>query len=190
MKHTRQLLYVLLTLLWSSALASAVSGRAQVMQMVGKATVINAVGTSSSLAVGMVLGSGDTVSTGLGSTVDLWLGLNGGALRVGSESTLKFDILDIANIKEGRVTTSMSLTRGGVTGNVNIKLTAASKYEIKTAAGVADIRGTIYAFKSDGALVVVKGVVNFSYLVNGVIRTVRVAWRAKAAGGLFALPSP
>ena len=189
MKPSHQLLYVLLTLLWGSALASALPGRAQVMQMVGKAVLINAVGNSSSLAVGMVLGSGDTVSTGPGSTVDLWLGLNGDWLRVDSESTLKFDLLDIANISERRVTTSMSLTRGSVTGNVNTKLTAASKYELKTEAGVAEVRGTVYAFKSNGTLVVTKGVVNFTFVLKGVTTTVRVESGQQFTPG-DAVPTP
>ena len=61
-----------------------------------------------------------------------------------------------------------------MTGNVNIKLTADSKYEVKTPAGVAEIRGTVYAFMSDGTLVVTKGVVNFTYVLQGVSKTVRV----------------
>lgn len=174
LKPTRQLLLVLLTLLWTSVLASALPGRAEVKKVTGHATRINAAGVSSPLAEGMVLGAGDTVATGPSSTVDLWLGLNGDALRVDPDTTLRFDVLDIANIAERRVTTRLSLSKGGVTGNVLSKLSAASKYEIKTATGVAEIHGTIYAFKSNGTLVVSKGVVNFSYVDKGVTRTVRV----------------
>ncbi|MEN9575287.1 MAG: hypothetical protein RL514_3142 [Verrucomicrobiota bacterium] len=144
------------------------------MQMEGKATLINAAGSSSSLTVGKVLGSGDTVSTPPGSTVDLWLGLNGDWLRVDPETTLKFEVLDIPNISERRVTTSLRLIKGSVTGNVKTKLTADSKYEVKTPGGVADIRGTVYAFLSNGTLIVTKGVVNFTYVLKGVSKTVRV----------------
>lgn len=171
---TRQLLLVLLTLLWSSVLASALPGRAEVKKITGQAYRINPTGVSSPLAEGMVLGAGDTVTTGPVSTVDLWLGLNGDALRVEPDTTLRFDVLDIANIAERRVTTRLNLTTGSITGNVLSKLSAASKYEIKSAAGVAEIRGTIYAFKSNGTLVVSQGVVNFSYVDKGVSRTVRV----------------
>lgn len=144
------------------------------MQMEGKATLINAAGTSSSLTVGKVLGSGDSVATPPGSTVDLWLGLNGDWLRIAPESILKFEVLDIPNISERRVTTSLRLIKGSVTGNVNIKLTADSKYEVKTPDGVADIRGTVYAFEKNGTLIVTKGVVTFTYVLNGESKTVRV----------------
>lgn len=174
LKPTRQLMFVLLALLWGSALASAVPGRAEVRQITGQATRINAAGVSSPLARGMVLGAGDTVATGPGSTVDLWLGLNGEALRVDPDTTLRFDVLDIANFAERRVTTSLKLTTGGVTGNVPSRLSAASRYEIKTPAGVAEIRGTIYAFRSNGTLVVARGIVNFTYVDKGISRTVRV----------------
>lgn len=169
-----QRLLVLLALLWSSALAPALPGRAQVMQMEGKATLINAAGASSSLTVGKVLGSGDTVATPPGSTVDLWLGLNGDWLRIDPDTILKFEVLDIPNIRERRVTTSLRIIKGSMTGNVNTKLTKDSKYEVKTPDGVADIRGTVYAFVSDGTLVVTKGVVNFTYVLQGVSKTVRV----------------
>ena len=144
------------------------------MQMEGKATLINAAGLSFSLTVGKVLGAGDTISTPPGSTVDLWLGLNGDWLRIDPETTLKFEVLDIPNISERRVITSLRLIKGSVTGNVRTKLTADSKYEVKTPAGVADIRGTVYAFQSNGTLVVTKGVVNFTYVQKGVSKTVRV----------------
>ncbi len=161
MKRIHQLSFVLLTLFWSTALASAIPGRAEVKKIIGKASLINATGATSSLAEGMVLGSGDTVSTGPGSTVDLWLGLNGDALRIDPETTLKLDVLDIANISERRVTTSMSLGKGAVTGEVITKLTAASRYEIKTSTGVAGVRGTIYKLSANGKLVVLKGTVVF-----------------------------
>lgn len=170
----RQILLALLTLLWTSVLASALPGRAEVKKITGLAYRINPAGVSTPLAEGMVLGAGDTVTTGPGAMVDLWLGLNGDALRVEPDTTLRFDVLDIANIAERRVTTRLNLTTGSITGNVLAKLSAASKYEIKSAAGVAEIRGTIYAFKSNGTLVVSQGVVNFSYVDKGVARTVRV----------------
>lgn len=174
LKPTRQLFLVLLTLLWTSVLASAFPGRAEVKKITGHAYRINPAGVSTPLAEGVVLGAGDTVTTGPDSTVDLWLGLNGDALRVDPDTTLRFDVLDIANIAERRVTTRLNLSKGGVTGHVLARLSAASKYEIKTAAGVAEIHGTIYAFQSNGTLVVSKGVVNFTYVDKGVSRTVRV----------------
>jgi len=174
MKSTRLPLYIGLALLCSATLASAIPGRAEVRKIVGRASLIKAGGASSTLAEGMVLGSGDTVATGPGSIVDLWLGLNGDALRIDPDTTLKLDLLDIANVSERRVTTSLSLVQGGVTGNVGNKLSVASKYEVKTANGVAGIRGTIYSLRTDGTLVVARGVVMFTFVLNGAAQTVRV----------------
>ena len=174
MKLTRQLLTVGLSLLCSATLASALPGRAEVTKVIGSATVVKAAGGSASITQGMVLGSGDTITTGPGSAVDLNLGLNGDALRIDPDTTLKLDVLDIANVSERTVTTSMSLSKGNVTGNVIAKLTAASKYEIKTAAGVAGIRGTVYSLSAAGRLVVAKGSVNFTFVLNGVSQTVTV----------------
>ena len=150
-KLTRQLLCVGLALLCSAALASAIPGRAEVIKVTGKATKTDAKGSTGSLAAGMILGTGDTIITGPGSTVDLNLGLNGDFLRVDPDTTLKIDNLDIANVADRTVTTTLNLAKGGMTGNVINKLTAASKYEIKSASGVAGIRGTVYSVKTDAA---------------------------------------
>ena len=167
MKTIHQLLTVTLALLWSAALASALPGRAEVVKVVGSATVSKAAGGSASITQGMVLGTGDTIATGPGSTVDLNLGLNGDFLRVDPDTSLKIDTLDIANIADRTVTTQLNVNRGGITGNVVTKLTKASKYEIKTASGVAGIRGTVYSVKTDASgritrIVCTSGTVNFT----------------------------
>lgn len=190
MKLIRQLLSVTFALLWSATLASAIPGRAEVKKIVGTATLINATGASSSLAEGMALGTGDTVSTGPGSTVDLWLGLNGEALRVDPDTTLKLDTLDIANVSERKVTTALSLTKGGVTGHLVNKLSTASKYEIRTPTGVAGIRGTTFSLTPSGRLVVTVGVVNFSFVLNGVAQSVTVSAGQKFTVGVDNTPQP
>lgn len=167
MKLTRQLLTIGFALFVSTVLASAIPGRAEVKKVVGQATVAKAAGGSASITAGMVLGTGDTITTGAGSTVDLDLGINGDFLRVDPDTTLKIDNLDIANVSERTVTTQLNIAKGGMTGNVVNKLTAASKYEIKSASGVAGIRGTVYSVKTDAngritRIVVTSGRVTFS----------------------------
>lgn len=174
MKLTRQLLSVGLALLFSAAIASAVPGRAEVKKVFGTATVTKATGGTASVTVGMVLGAGDTVATDKASCVHLWLGANGEALQVAPDTTLKLETLEITNVKENTVNTSLSLAKGAVTGTLVKKLSAASKFEIKTASGVAGIRGTVYGFKSDGTLVVLHGAVTFNYIANGQAKSVRV----------------
>ncbi|KAF0179954.1 MAG: hypothetical protein FD161_967 [Limisphaerales bacterium] len=167
MKHTRQLLLIAVALLWTAALASAIPGRAEVKKVVGKATKTDAKGSPSTLSEGMILGTGDTVTTGAGSTVDLYLGLNGDFLRVDPDTTLKIDNLDIPNVAARTVTTQLSLGKGAITGNVINKPSLASKYEIKSASGVAGIRGTIYSVRTDATgriqrIVVTQGTVTFN----------------------------
>ncbi len=176
MKLARTLSVLLFTvlLLWGAANASAVPGQAEVKKIVGSASVIKGGSGSVALKEGDILKSGDTVTTGRASTVDLWLGVNGDALRIEPDSTLRLDTLDIVDAGKRDVTTAMSLGKGQVTGNVIKKLSDKSKYEIKTATGVAGIRGTIYSVRSDGTLVVTKGVVEFRFVINGVSQTVRV----------------
>lgn len=183
MKHTSQLFLVLVALVWTAASASAIPGRAEVMKVVGKATATDAKGAAKSITQGMVLGTGDTITTGAGSTVDLNLGLNGDYLRVDPDTSLKIDNLDIANIAERTVTTQLNVNRGGITGNVVNKLTLASKYEIKSASGVAGIRGTIYSVKTDATgritrIVVTSGTVTF--VDRGVTITISAAAGATA----------
>jgi hypothetical protein len=192
MKLLRHIFSITLVFLASAVLASAVPGRAEVKKIVGNAKVTNSSGATSALAVGMALGSGDTVITGPGSMVHLWLGVNGDDLTVDADTTLKLDQLDIANVNERQVTTSLTLAKGSVLGDVKTKLTAASKYEIKTASGVAGIRGTIYTVAVDGAgritkIIVLTGTVSF--IDRGVVVTITsteaknaVAYVPSAAG--------
>lgn len=168
----------------TSTQALAVPGRAEVIKVIGKATVTKASGGSGqTITQGMVLGTGDTINTGAGSTVDLNLGLNGDFLRVDPDSSLTISNLDIANVAERTVNTQLNVNRGGITGNVVNKLSLASKYEVKSASGVAGIRGTVYSvtLKPDGTvarIVVTSGTVTF--IDRGVTITISAANLADA----------
>ena len=174
MNATLRLFLFLTILAWTTTQAAAIPGRAEVRKVFGTATVTKATGGSTSITVGMVLGAGDTIITGKSSCVHLWLGLNGEAMQVAPDTTLKLDTLEITSVKDGVVNTSVSLSKGAVTGVVTKKLALASKYEIKTASGVAGIRGTVYGVKSDGTVVVLKGAVTFNYVHNGQTQSVRL----------------
>lgn len=177
MKTTRNLLFALLTLVWTATQASAIPGRAEVKKVTGTATVISATGASSTLSVGAVLGTGDTITTGAASSVDLWLGLNGDALRVEQNATLKFDSLEIINISGRVITTSLNLTKGEVVGNIITKLAKGSSYKVTSPKGTINVTGTVYSFNaSTGRLVVASGTVNMSYVdASGVTKTVAVS---------------
>lgn len=166
MNVTLRLFLLLATLVWTTNEAAAIPGRAEVIKVVGKATATDANGASKSITQGMVLGTGDTITTGAASAVDLNLGLNGDFLRVDPDTSLKLENLDIANVAQRTVTTQLNVNRGGITGNVVSKLSVASKYEIKTVGGVAGIRGTKYSITTDAngrisSIIVTQGTVTF-----------------------------
>ena len=136
---------LLLAAVWLlSATAQAASpGAAQVKKVVGAVTYTDAKG-GGPLKEGDILFQGASITTGAGSYVDLFLGVNGDSLRVEADSTLSLNKLDYTTISglETVVNTELEVKKGATVANVVNKLSKASKYEIKTPAGVAGIRGT------------------------------------------------
>ena len=128
--------------LFTSAAQAATPGAAQVKKVVGTAAYTDAKG-GGPLKEGDILFQGATITTGAGSYVDLFLGVNGDSLRVEADSTLALNKLDYTKAGETIVNTQLEVTKGAVVANVINKLSKASKYEIKTPAGVAGIRGTV-----------------------------------------------
>lgn len=135
---------LLLAAVWLfTATAQAASpGAAQVKKVVGTATYTDTRG-GGPLKEGDILMQGATISTGAGSYVDLDMGINGNALRIEADSTLTLNKLDYTKAGETIVNTELEVKKGSTVANVVNKLSKASKYEIKTPAGVAGIRGTV-----------------------------------------------
>ena len=136
---------LLLAAVWLfTATAQAASpGAAQVKKVVGTASYTDAKG-GGPLKEGDILFQGASITTGAGSYVDLFLGVNGDSLRIEADSTLSLNKLDYTTISglETVVNTELDVKKGATVANVVNKLSKASKYEIKTPAGVAGIRGT------------------------------------------------
>ena len=136
---------LLLAAVWLfTATAQAASpGAAQVKKVVGTASYTDAKG-GGPLKEGDILLQGASITTGAGSYVDLFLGVNGDSLRVEADSALSLNKLDYTTISglETVVNTELDVKKGATVANVVNKLSKASKYEIKTPAGVAGIRGT------------------------------------------------
>jgi hypothetical protein len=126
----------------SAALADTVPGRAEVRAVKGTATYSTNGGPAKPLRVGMILRSGSTVRTGSNSTVDLFLGVSVGIVRVAENSTVAFDKLTLTDTgADTAVEVQLHLPDGEMYFKVN-KLSKASRYEIKMPTGVAGIRGT------------------------------------------------
>ena len=129
--------------LFTSAAQAATPGAAQVKKVVGTASYTDAKG-GGPLKEGDILFQGASITTGAGSYVDLFLGVNGDSLRVEADSTLALNKLDYTKgVGETVVNTEVEVKKGATVANVVNKLSKASKYEIKTPAGVAGIRGTV-----------------------------------------------
>ena len=127
-----------------AAMPGVIEGQAVVMVVTGNATATDGAGAPAQLRNGQILKAGTTVNTQPGSTVVLDLGDNGNALEIKPDSTLKIDTLLKKQVgQEKTITTELDLKKGSVVGNVK-KLSKASTYDVKTANGVAGIRGTSF----------------------------------------------
>lgn len=137
---------MVLAALWllTAAAEAANPGAAKVKKVVGSASYTDAKGNGP-VREGDILMQGATITTGAGSYVDLDMGVNGNALRIEADSTLTLNKLDYLPIRglEPVVNTELEVKKGSAVANVVNKLSKASKYEIKTPAGVAGIRGTV-----------------------------------------------
>lgn len=111
----------------------------------------------------MKLAEGTVVKTEADSTVDLIFHDSGTALRLTPESSLRLDKLGKDRVGSGVITdTSLTLFTGAVAGTQR-KLAAPSRFEIQTAEGTAQIVGTEYYVRADGAVTVVSGAVSLNF---------------------------
>jgi hypothetical protein len=117
--------------------------KAKVVRVVGSASYTIAGSQPQAVKEGDELGAGAVITTGPDSEVILNLGRSG-ALSIKADSTLSIDKLQIQPAgRETNVQTELEVKKGSVLGNVK-KITAVSNYNIKTAKGVAGIRGTVF----------------------------------------------
>jgi len=122
--------------------ANTVPGRAEVRTVNGTATYSTNGGPAKPLRAGLILRSGSTIRTETNSTVDLFLGVSSGIVRVAENSTVTFDKLTLTDTgTDTAVEVQIHLSDGEMYFKVN-KLSKASRYEIKMPTGVAGIRGT------------------------------------------------
>ena len=135
---------ILMAALWllTASTQAATPGAAEVKKVVGTATYTDGQG-GGPIKEGQVLLAGATITTGAGSYVDLDLKVNGNALRVEADTTLSLNKLEYTKAIDTVVNTQVEVTKGAAVANVINKLSKASKYEIKTTAGIAGIRGTV-----------------------------------------------
>lgn len=151
----------------NSLQAQTVPGKAEVRAIKGPVVYSTGGGPSMPAKVGTVLGPGTTVKTGAGASVDLFLGNSAGLVRLTENTTLALDKLTLTDTgADTAVEVQLNLTDGTILGNVN-KLSAASRYEIKTPNGVAGIRGTRFRMAANSFIVLLEGTMVFVYVPGG-----------------------
>lgn len=142
--------------------ASAVvkQSTAKVTRLIGTASYVDKHGSVHPVALGSQIEAGSTVKTGLGSRLDLDLGKNGPGVALDPDTVLKLDTLSYEDTLLGPViTTEMEVKTGAILGKVK-KVTAGSRYDVKTSKGVAHVRGTIFYISGNGDLHVTSGLVS------------------------------
>lgn len=172
--------------------AGAIEGKAVVVKVVGNASYVDSKGGDGAIREGMTLRQGTSIITGSGASVTLDLGQNGDILTVNENSTASLDTLLLQDTgAEKAANTEVDAKRGSVSFNVK-KLSAASKYEIKTANGVAGIRGSRGVVYAVGIYQCVDGtmLVRVRNLSTGAVQTFSVtrANSLDASRGAAAVP--
>lgn len=123
--------------------------------------------TWSALQTGTILNQGATVRTDSMGVVDLYLGDNGPTVRLTPSTTLSLTTLTITQAAgEKVVNTELGLKTGRIQGVVR-KLSASSRYDVKTPVGTCGIRGTKYEISASGRVTVEEGKVKVYYTAPG-----------------------
>ncbi len=126
---------------------------------------------------GVTLPAGSVIQTGENSTLDLQLGERANNVMLFADTVLALDQFTAEPAAAGQtVDLELDLQAGQITGQVG-KLSAASKYEIKFANGMAGIRNGAYRLSASGLVEVYDGQV--------VVVTRDAAVKVLAAGQQF-----
>jgi hypothetical protein len=163
---------LILACLPSYLAAEAPKSLAVVTSLTGKASYSSGNDAPKPLTRGTKLGAISSITTGAGSSVDIFLGKGAGVIRLTAKSTLQITTLQIADTgADTLVQVELELRDGTLLGNVN-KLSAASIYEIRLPDGLATVRGTRYRLSANCDLMVLSGSVhltcgNLEHVVTG-----------------------
>lgn len=157
---------------FTTVTAAPSQGKATVVAVKGEAQYSTG-GAWQPLKAGMTLMSGSVIQTADGAEVDLDMGPSG-VLKVESGSTVSIDKLTVEKTSADTITeTQIDARKGKIAGKTKGSLSSASRYEIKTATGVAGIRGTTFSVGADGTVSCSSGgPVMVAAFVNGQLVTV------------------
>jgi hypothetical protein len=158
----------------------AAQGKAVVRSVSGEAQYSEG-GAWMPLSAGKELMPGSAVRTANDSRVVLFLDQNGPLVSLMENTTLGIDKLTFEPTGvDTIIETQLDLKSGRIIG-VAKKLSATSKYEVKTPSGVAGIRGTEYSISATGEVYVISG----SVVVVSVRPDQSVVTQVVGAGEMF-----
>jgi hypothetical protein len=144
--------------------AQAATGKAVARTVRGTASYSDQGGDWRPLKTGQALAPGATVKTGVDGQVDLYLGDNGPTVHLFDSTTLGLDRLNLERTgTDAVVETQLNLTSGTIRGDVR-RLSAASKYEVKTPNAVLGVRGTKYQISANGVAHAIEGSIVIVYI--------------------------
>lgn len=150
---------------------NAVQNDVLVTAVAGNVTYSPGGGKFVPVPIGTKLRKGDVIKTSAGSHADLQVGDNVGIVQVTPRSTFGVGDVTINETPSEIVTDSQfELSEGAIFARVN-KLSKASRFEIKTPAGIAGVRGTTMYLTADGSLTVGEGTAGIAYTGNGGVKT-------------------
>jgi hypothetical protein len=161
----RLLCWLLATLMAGFAFVAGAQvqpAQARVVNVRGHASYLSG-GQWRPLASGMALTNGSAIKTEAETTVDFLLYSSRTTLRLLPNSELHFEKLTKEPGGEVLITeTTLNLTAGVLVGS-QCKLRIPSQFKIKTAKAVAQIVGTEYAIRADGAVSCLSGSIDVRY---------------------------
>lgn len=114
-----------------------------------------------------VLEQGCTIKTDSMGIVDLYLGKNGPLVRLTPATTLALTTLTFdPGAGETVISTELGLSTGRILGIVR-KMSASSRYDVKTPVGTCQIQGTKYEISATGRVLVEEGVSEVGFAPPG-----------------------
>jgi len=134
-------------------------GQALARKVVGKVeySLNGQNGPWTTLMAGDRLNAGATVRTANDSMAVLFLDQNGPLVKLSENTVLGIDKLDFdVTSVDTVIETQLDVKAGRIFG-ITKKMSATSKYEVKTPNGVAGIRGTVFAIKATGEIAILEG---------------------------------
>jgi hypothetical protein len=112
------------------------------------------------LRTGTLLAAGTTIRTDPGAAMDVYLGKEAGVIRLTQNTTVRIERLADTN---GQSEIYLHLQRGAVLGNGS-QASVGSRYEIKTAVGIAEMGSSAFRLHAEGYLVVLNGTAHFAHV--------------------------